>query len=188
MAFDDLTENQHRLVVQLVEELATGNYGSQFWAAGTMGKGWFITLQGVGGAENEELTGFEETDLLALEDEGYVRLIPKNASYAGALKQKAYDQYKLLQEPDIEKPIVGCRLRGGKIRGFRTRKMATKFGALGLGFCVRCGTRVLREVWCYDQVGRSCLMSWNFQNEARLFNEAEGFSIGGMNNILICIK
>ena len=47
---------------------------------------------------------------------------------------------------DVEQSGLGvgfCPVLGGKIRGFRTRKMAAKFGCSGLGFCVRCGTLIL---------------------------------------------
>lgn len=45
MAFEDLTENQRRLVVELIEELASGNYSSEFWAGATHGKRCFLTLR-----------------------------------------------------------------------------------------------------------------------------------------------
>ena len=99
MAFEDLTENQRRLVVELIEELATGNYSSEFWAVATMGKGWFIRLQGQGEAGNRELIGFQETDLHALADEGYIQIIHKMRGFAGSLKPKAEREYALLREP-----------------------------------------------------------------------------------------
>jgi hypothetical protein len=75
------------------------------WALATMGRGWFITLHGTGGAESEEIDGFSETDLHALEAQGYVTLVQKKHSYALSLTGKAYAEYKQMQE-DSKLPEV----------------------------------------------------------------------------------
>lgn len=95
MAYEDLSPSQQALVERLVEELATGNYSSEFIALATLGRGWFLQLQGQGGAEATEVDGFGETDLRALEAEGYLTLIQKRQGFVGSLRPKAYDQYKL---------------------------------------------------------------------------------------------
>jgi len=97
MAFDDLTVNQRELVVTLVEKLATGRFASEIWALAALGRGWFMALQGTGGAEGEETENFTETDLHALGAEGYIVLIPKQHGYALSLTAKAYNEYKQMQ-------------------------------------------------------------------------------------------
>jgi len=97
MAFDNLTDNQCELVITLIEKLATGKFASESWALATMGRGWFITLQGTGGAESEEIESFTETDLHALGAGGYLTLIPKKYGYALSLTAKAYSEYKQMQ-------------------------------------------------------------------------------------------
>ena len=122
MAFDDLTESQRNLIVRVIEELASGNYRSQFWAVATMDKGWFLTLQGIGGVENKELTGFEETDLRTLAEEGYITLIVKNVGFAGSLKAKAYEGYKLLHEPMDDPRTVALNMLSSRTREFEERR------------------------------------------------------------------
>jgi hypothetical protein len=97
MAFDNLTDSQRELVITLVEKLATGKFASESWALATMGRGWFIMLQGTGGAESEEIESFTETDLHALGAGGFLTLIPKEPGYALSLTAKAYSEYKQMQ-------------------------------------------------------------------------------------------
>jgi hypothetical protein len=97
MAFDDLTVNQRELVVTLVEKLATGRFASEIWALAELGRGWFMTLQGTGGAQGEKIESFTETDLHALGAEGYIVLIAKQHGYALSLTAKAYNEYKQMQ-------------------------------------------------------------------------------------------
>ena len=96
MAFVDLTESQQKLVTDLVEQLATGKYHSEFLVLGTI-RGWRIALAGVDGAASAELRGLTKTDLISLADEGYITLIEGSQPYlyTASLKPKAYQQYKL---------------------------------------------------------------------------------------------
>ncbi|HLA97352.1 MAG TPA: hypothetical protein VJL34_02775 [Anaerolineales bacterium] len=102
MAFDDLTDEQCKLVTTLVEDLTSGNYSSEFWALATLGRGWFLTLAGMGGAQGKEIEGFKETDLHSLSNEGYITLIPKKHGYAASLKPKAYQEYKRHKEGETK--------------------------------------------------------------------------------------
>ena len=100
MAFHELTDNQRRLVIALVEKLESGNYRSEVRAI-DFTQGWRLSLRGIGGAPSDLIDDFGETDLLALSNEGYVTLIPKGHGYTIALKPKAYQQYKQHeQSPD----------------------------------------------------------------------------------------
>jgi len=94
MPFEDLSTQQRELLEQLVEKLASGNYESEFWALAVLGRGWFIQLRGQGGASSAQIDGFKETDLHALESEGYIMLIPKDHGFAASLKPQAYNEYK----------------------------------------------------------------------------------------------
>jgi hypothetical protein len=94
MAFEDLTEEQKQLVARLVENLASGDFSSEFFALATLGRGWFVQLNGQGGAESTQLDGFTETDLRALESEGYITLMSKRNHYSASLKPKAYSEYR----------------------------------------------------------------------------------------------
>ena len=94
MAFSDLTASQHKLIRSLVEQLATGDYSPEFWALATLDRGWFIQLTGQGGAKGHVIDGFVETDLNALESEGYITLLHKKTGFVGSLKPKAYSEYK----------------------------------------------------------------------------------------------
>jgi hypothetical protein len=104
MAFDDLTDNQRQIVVTLVEELALGTYGSEFYAHNAYGRGWHFDFLGEG--EKKEIGGVAgevkvaETDLHALASAGYIMLLQKNvSSYACSLKPKAHQQYDLFNQP-----------------------------------------------------------------------------------------
>lgn len=98
MAFDDLTDDQRELVTTLVEKLATGRFASRVSAHHRSGRGWIMALQGTGGAESEEIDGFTQTDLLALDEHGYVHLVLKGDSYTLSLTPRAYAEYKKMQE------------------------------------------------------------------------------------------
>lgn len=113
MPFDDLTTSQRRLVITLVEEVASGRYSSEFWASATMGgRGWAVQLSGKGDAEDKELdVEFEETDIRELSTTGYLTLIPKRGDYAASLKPKAYQEYKLLKDPLDLFPTVEERIQ-----------------------------------------------------------------------------
>jgi hypothetical protein len=99
MAFDDLTDIQRNLVIDLVEKLATGSFESEFSAIGTLG-GWSLDLYGKDGAASATLNDFSKTDLIALSDEGYITLTTASSySYSASLKPKAYQQYKISKNP-----------------------------------------------------------------------------------------
>ncbi len=104
MSFNELTEDQRELIINLVEKLASGQFKPEFWTIATHGKGWFLNLIGMGGAENQEIGGFSETDLHALANEDYLTLLPKEHGYAGSLKQKAFLEYKKITETGLEAP------------------------------------------------------------------------------------
>lgn len=97
MAFNDLTENQNQLVMNLVENISTGSFESEFYVIGTLA-GWSIDLYGKDGAETITLKDISKTDLIALADEGYITLIESDKySYIASLKPKTYNQYKLFK-------------------------------------------------------------------------------------------
>jgi hypothetical protein len=100
VAFDDLTDNQKNLISRIVEELASGNYSQEVWSIAVIGRGWYLTLHGIGGAQDKEIDGFQETDLHTLNSEGYITLIPKKYGYAIGLRPKAYQQYKLSKQSE----------------------------------------------------------------------------------------
>jgi|CXWL01.1.fsa_nt_gi hypothetical protein len=107
MAFDDLTESQKQLVINLVENIATGSFDSEFLAIGTLA-GWSIDLYGKDGAASITLDDFTKTDLIALAEEGYITLIASDKySYTASLKPKAYDQYKLFKNPPDSVLVFG---------------------------------------------------------------------------------
>ena len=98
MAFHDLTDNQRRLVITLVERLESGSYRAEVTAI-HLSEGWRLLLRGVDGAASDLTDGFGETDLLALSSEGYITLIPRRHGYTIALKPKAHEQCKLHKQP-----------------------------------------------------------------------------------------
>jgi len=94
MAFDDLTETQHTLILALVKNLISGQYKSNFRALTTFQKGWFIKLEDVVNKQEKRLENFEESDLLDLRKKKYINLTRVKDGYIGSLKSKAYQQYK----------------------------------------------------------------------------------------------
>lgn len=97
MAFDDLTPNQSKTLIQVIEALNTGNYADEFAIARTVGKPQgFAYLYGIGGVSNKEIEGFTDTDVQALKDEGYIISISGGRA---SLKPKAFQQYRLLKYP-----------------------------------------------------------------------------------------
>jgi hypothetical protein len=92
----DLTASQRALILRLVPLVETGRHSSSLWASATFGQGWFVNLPGKDGGRTREITGFEELDLQALCDEGYITLMRKQGplSYGVSLKPKATLEYR----------------------------------------------------------------------------------------------
>lgn len=82
----DLTSNQSRLLIALGRASASGRFGSEFVASSTFDPGWFVILPGKEGNASKQITGFEETDLHALREEGLITLIARRGQYNISLK------------------------------------------------------------------------------------------------------
>jgi len=95
MAFDDLNDTQRKLIIELVEDMASGSY-SGLGAYGAFQKGWIVDLRGEGGAASKSIEGVRETDLVILNEKGYLTLSPKRGrSYPTIfLGEKSRQEYE----------------------------------------------------------------------------------------------
>jgi class 3 adenylate cyclase len=91
MVFDDLTPNQSKTLVEIIEALKTGNYSDEFVSARRPGNiQGFVHLYGISGVSDKVIEGLTDSDLQTLKDEGYITLISGGRA---SLKAKAYKQY-----------------------------------------------------------------------------------------------
>lgn len=95
-AFADLTDKQRQLLIQIVRELQTGTYHSEFFGTVSFGREWDLHLERKGGGEGVVVEDIEKSDLEALQEGGYIRLTFKRASYTGSLTRKASQEYNRL--------------------------------------------------------------------------------------------
>jgi len=87
--FDGLTVSQARLLLALVRESNRGHYRPTVVAYETL-EGWSLNLSTSSGSESADLKGdFDEIDLHALRDEGYVTLLVKPGQYDLSVKPRA---------------------------------------------------------------------------------------------------
>lgn len=92
MAFDDLTPNQIQTLIQLIEAVNSGNYKDQFvWFRQAGEHIGFIHLYGNHGVSDHKISGFTDTDIQTLKQEGYLI----TSARMTALKAKAFQQYRL---------------------------------------------------------------------------------------------
>ena len=97
MPFENLTDDQKRILLCLIEALETGNYKNEAkWIATFEGK-WLL-LTGKDGHENEKICDVERIDLFALAEEQYITLIKPGITIILSLKQKAHREYKELKK------------------------------------------------------------------------------------------
>jgi hypothetical protein len=96
VALTDLTHQQRRLLVQIITELQTGSYHSEFFGTIAFGREWDLHLERKGGGEGVVIEDIEKPDLEALQEAGYIRLTFKRGSYSGSITPKAYREYNLL--------------------------------------------------------------------------------------------
>jgi hypothetical protein len=89
-ALPDLTEAQRTFLLEIGKGLATGLYLRQMDAYSAFGDGWSLLLTPrSSGLDSLTIGGFEETDLHALQQYGYITLLPKKDTYSIALTAKA---------------------------------------------------------------------------------------------------
>ncbi|MGB7922349.1 MAG: hypothetical protein WCF57_03810 [Pyrinomonadaceae bacterium] len=109
MAFDDLTENQKRLIIWLNQVLGGGGYSDEFMAKRTMHSGWhflFIRLLDKQLEEKQPPSNIDQlslkTDIQALREEAYITLQQRNQSIPSAsLKPKARQQYTKYEQEQV---------------------------------------------------------------------------------------
>lgn len=92
--FDELTAPQARLLLALIRESVRGRYRPTVVAVGGF-EGWsllFASAEGSGGAEVKG--DFDETDLHALRDGGYITLLVKRGQHDLSLKPRALRRYR----------------------------------------------------------------------------------------------
>jgi hypothetical protein len=90
--FQQLTDQQQTLITSLAIACTAPTYHAEFVATATFGKGWFVVMSPIDAAmPSREITGFEETDLHALRDRGYVTLLHKGSFYVGSLTRKGQE-------------------------------------------------------------------------------------------------
>lgn len=110
MAFDDLTHNQIRTLVQLIEALNSGSYNDEFALVRVHGD-QLCTIRfydkGKRSVSSLEIKGFTQTDIQSLKEDGYITTSGGHAS----LKGKAFQQYKLLKDPLALFPTLEERLK-----------------------------------------------------------------------------
>lgn len=88
--FPDLAEAQRTFLREIGNGLATGLYSRQMDAYSAFGEGWSLLLTPRSpGLDSLTIKGFEETDLHALQQYGYITLLPKKDTYSIALTAKA---------------------------------------------------------------------------------------------------
>jgi len=93
MAFDDLTPNQINPLISLIEALNSGDYSDEFVIMRRTGEQrGFIYLYSSTGSDPQEIEGFADNDVQALQKEGYIT--PPSHGRA-TLKPKAFRQYEL---------------------------------------------------------------------------------------------
>ncbi len=113
-AFEGLTLDQARLLLALIRADRTGDYRSSAVALRKFG-GWFILFSGKNGKADHQIRGdFEEADICALRDEGYLTLINKTKQFDLSLKPKASRSYeKALNRgaavPAFQTPIITAK-------------------------------------------------------------------------------
>jgi hypothetical protein len=93
MAFDDLNPNQINPLISLTEALNSGNYSDEFLIMRRSGQQrGFIYLYSSSGSDPQEIEGFADSDVQALQEEGYITL---SSHGRATLKPKAFRQYEL---------------------------------------------------------------------------------------------
>jgi hypothetical protein len=96
--FPGLTQLQEDILSALVRELHRNRYRSEVLATEDFENGWSFLLSGREGVEDRALIGeFDEIDLHALQEEGYITLLSKGYGYNLSLKRKAVDCYEALR-------------------------------------------------------------------------------------------
>jgi class 3 adenylate cyclase len=95
MAFDDLTPEQRRAMIELAAALRTGHYETEFFATEVMQRGPVFLLAGRGDRPNHEIRGLPQTEFLGLGQEGYLNIVRQSAREARAsFKPKAAREYE----------------------------------------------------------------------------------------------
>jgi hypothetical protein len=92
--FPDLTRSQRALLLCLIREGWRQEWSAEVVAIQTFGTGWCLLFSPVAQGPGREINGtFEETDLHALRDEGYITLLSRKNQYNLTLKPKAHREY-----------------------------------------------------------------------------------------------
>ncbi len=106
MAFEDLTPNQRRIVIAVIEELHTGRYREEFRASVTGGQDGKIYLIGINN-NGKDILRVSVTDVHTLRDEGYITAVSESPNiYLASLKAKAYQQYQLHKDLEQQSQLV----------------------------------------------------------------------------------
>jgi hypothetical protein len=111
MAFEDITTEQAKLITEIIERLATGESKSDLPSFGGFGG---LTLS-IGEDKKQVLRGFGETDLIILEQTGYIVFSQKRKydpcrssepQFKIGLTPKAYQQFQLYKTPEANAAIT----------------------------------------------------------------------------------
>ena len=111
MAFDDLTAKQRKLITDALELLETGKYSPDLPVYMPDHGNITLCLKG-SGIDEKVLQDFGETDLVALEQAGYITLVRKKPydpcdrrapQYIVGLKLKAYLQLEASTLPEDDR-------------------------------------------------------------------------------------
>lgn len=93
--YPGLTDAQEDILTSLIREQRTGNFRSEIIATTDCENGWSFLLSSKRGDEDIELHGdFEEIDLHALYEEGYITLVEKSHGFNLSVKRKAAQLYE----------------------------------------------------------------------------------------------
>lgn len=99
MAFEDLTDDQVKLVCTLVEAVNTGKYQKEFYYGTLFARslvGW------TGGMQNILIRDASESDIRIAREEGYLHIKQeKNRIVWVALLKKAFDAYIALHQSEV---------------------------------------------------------------------------------------